>query len=216
MTDSVNKSKAAEACRLRAEGRSLRVIGKQLGVDEKQVRRWLKAAGDQAKPRRVEGLDGRTYRAARVSAPDDDNMLTADTLPTPDWWGWEDTYKALLVLRRAMLAENHAFFDAKDQGLPEDECWKQANLARVKILVRAQLWDPSPADPEYPEDCDPPDGRLEGLLARLASWLTPEGRELLHDDLGDSACYSRRLWLEELKERVAKSEQEECPQQDTG
>jgi transposase len=34
----------AEAARLRAEGLSLRAIGKKLGVDQKQVQRWLKAA----------------------------------------------------------------------------------------------------------------------------------------------------------------------------
>lgn len=62
---------------LRAEGKSLRAIAEEVGVNEKQVRKDLASTADQSAPETVQGRDGRTYPARR------EKPAPIPTPPTP-------------------------------------------------------------------------------------------------------------------------------------
>jgi hypothetical protein len=180
-------SKAHEDARLRGEGLSLRAIGERLGVDQRQVQRWLKAAG-QAKPARVTGRDGRRYRGARVSAAGGASSSVADKeAQTAYSWDLSDLsrqYEGLRALQRATAAEFRALRRAAIQGVPPVEGARLAAEARRRVLSAGKLWDDSVADSDR-EDGELPDDGLELLLVHLAEWLTTDGVELLCDDLAD-------------------------------
>jgi hypothetical protein len=79
----LNQSKQAEASRLRASGLSLRAIGQQLHVNEKQIRRWLKSTGTDGVLRQIKGLDGKTYRV-RVSAAAKEQVSAPEKQPSTE------------------------------------------------------------------------------------------------------------------------------------
>jgi hypothetical protein len=135
------KSIIAEAVRLRGEGLSLRAIGQRMGVDQKQVQRWLKAAGDQAaKPAQVKGLDGRSYR---VSAPGGNKDTTADSEEDRRRDRREFVHEAnelfylrykLRALQRVANAERNALIEAERRGLTHYEGRQEADAARTLAL----------------------------------------------------------------------------------
>lgn len=179
----MSADKIQEAVRLRTEGLSLRAIASKLGVDQKQVQRWLKAAGSQPMPRRVRGQDGRSYPARRVSAPDATDEQVADRT-----WMYSKqldelgaAYWDLRALTRAILAEHTALKKAYRQGLTLEEAQPLVEAARCQILQRSDLWDPDR------EDGNPPDLDLTGPIGALADWLTPDGLNILLSDLNNMA-----------------------------
>jgi hypothetical protein len=160
-----------EAARLRGEGLSLRAIGKKLGVDQKQVQRWLLAAKDPPRPRRVVGLDGHNYPAARVSAPEGGSTNAADGV---SWLEHNDLckmYGHLAGAKRVVVTMIQAWRKANRQGLSFNEATPLVAAARQQALLRTELVD------------DEDDGRLEMLLVDLARWLSRDGLELLRDDV---------------------------------
>jgi hypothetical protein len=169
-----DQSTRGEALRLRAEGLSLRAVGKRLGVDEKQVRRWLKAAGEQDRPSpsRVVGTDGRTYHVGPVSAPDADPRATVSAVA--HYNRLVGLYRDLQALARAASVEAAALRKAAERGEPVEAAMQAARAAGLAVLTRAGLWHP---------DDDRPDESLELFILSLAERLTPEGRESLLEEL---------------------------------
>jgi hypothetical protein len=171
---------AAEAVRLRGEGLSLRAIASTIGADEKQVRRWLKAAGAE-KPERIEGLDGRSYNTR------------CDTFADAPFPGWTDFHSPNLTIRdlraitraidRGWMASNAA----AEAGQDEEGCRRARDVAIYQELRESGLHD----DPQEctPDNCD---NGLEMLLVDLSALLTPEGLELLIDDLKELQDRQRR------------------------
>jgi hypothetical protein len=160
-----------EAARLRGEGLSLRAIGKKLGVDQKQVQRWLLAAKDPPRPRRVQGLDGHNYPAAKVSAPEGGETNAADGVSWLEHNILCALYERLAGARHVVVTMIQAWRKANRQGLSASEATPLVAAARQQALRRTELVD------------DEDDGRLELLLADLAGWLSRDGLALLRDDI---------------------------------
>lgn len=171
----------SEALRLRSEGLSLPSIAKKLGVDQRQIQRWLKAAGAQ-RPGRVAGLDGRTSHGRPVSAVEGGDGRGADGDDKTVAWeldGLCHDIQRLDALKRALTASHRVLLKAWRQKLPKAEALAMAEQARRSALAHCGLWD------EKDQDGDAPDCRLELLLASLADRLTPAAQEVLHDDITD-------------------------------
>jgi hypothetical protein len=190
--------RSAEAVRLRADGLSLRAIAEQVGVNEKQVRRWLQAAGAN-KPTKVKGLDGRTYR--KMSAVDSEGSLSADgdlgALRLDTKILIDTTYEVQL-LKSALVAEYCQLRNGCRGRLPVDEAKEAGRAACIEVLAKGRyyrygsgktitrLWD------KTPEDGESPSARLGCLLSQLAELLTPESLEVLRGDIDDLLVRSRQ------------------------
>jgi hypothetical protein len=183
----LDKSTIAEAVRLRAEGLSLRAIGKKLGIDQKQVQRWLKAAGpDRPAPARVVGLDGRNYYTS-ADSPREPKLGAAARRCVAG--GAAGLYAGLWVIRGAINAEGAAYHQGKERGLAEDECVRLAGEAWRASLAKGGLINgEDQVGVDVPDDPYPPDTCLEGLVVELAQRLSPESLEMLHDDLWPIRC----------------------------
>jgi hypothetical protein len=153
-----HKSTAAEAVRLRAEGLSLRAIGEQLGVDQKQVQRWLKAL-DAPKPARVLGLDDRTYR--QTSAVDDGITVVPPTADTSAGEGYEERdepeamtdedfdWQQVHIMERILQEEREAPGESQEQRqerrdfglawLMVESGWSTGRLARKLLMPRKRV-----------------------------------------------------------------------------
>jgi hypothetical protein len=136
-----DKEGPAEAARLRAEGHSLRAIGAKLGVDQKQVQRWLKAVQGQAVPRRVVGLDGKSYRGS-AALPEFNEQ--ANGILTQVLRQWE----YLTVVRRAYAAAYRAGRKAARNGEPVKVVEEAIGAAWCAVLSEGELLDES-GDSEF-------------------------------------------------------------------
>jgi hypothetical protein len=160
---------------------SLRAIGRQIGVDQRQVQRWL-AGGDQPAPKEITGLDGRRYRLGKASAPEV-SPATADVwrrglLPADfhDMARELEIQKGALtelfrVIRRVEKRANTG------QSLTNGEWRELYNRVGQEELIRAGLWDLEPY-----EDGLPVDHRLAELIGALMDFLTPAGLKWLIGD----------------------------------
>jgi hypothetical protein len=131
----------------------------------------------EAAPARGKGLDGRSYRGGAVSALDSDMPSAADSA---EFWRSVSSLchcrNELPRLSTVLTARANAFRAAMKRGCPWGEAMRLAADATVRALVRTRLRD---------ADREPIDGRLEGVIASLAELLSPEGLDLLIDDLKD-------------------------------
>jgi hypothetical protein len=184
-------SKAREAIRLRGDGLSLRDIGQQLGVDEKQVRRWLTKA-KAPKPSRIRGLDGRDYRST-VSAPEQDMHGTADKIGislkhnelTDCYLKLEGIQRALTVISKKLRSHHGraTFAQAQKEADEVGRQYVMSQCGRGAGYGREPLWNPEPEEGELHEQ-----PIVDALITVARQFLSPEGLEYLHDELWPWKC----------------------------
>jgi hypothetical protein len=159
----------AEAARLRAEGHSLRAIGAKLGVDQKQVQRWLKAVQGQAVPGRVVGLDGKSYRGSAAKPKFNGRAVSQlnEVL---------DRRNELGIVRRAYAASYRAGRKAAKSGEPYSTILDAMATAWRAVLSESDLLDTED------EECAA-DACFGEIVQGLATCMTTRSLKELQEEI---------------------------------
>jgi hypothetical protein len=101
---------------------------------QKQVQRWLKAAGPHTPPRHITGLEGRRYRGPGLSAPDGDTNATKDAAAFRE--SMSEVWASAAELHRLGQAAKAEFFALRKARVHVRPLGKALHPWQVPVRVR--------------------------------------------------------------------------------